>query len=55
MLYGRTDSKGESTKLSIFYGFIDGPEGDLWVNLSPYEKDRIVPEGFGQTTWAVIF
>ena len=25
------------------------PEGDLWVNLSPYEKDRIVPEALGQT------
>jgi hypothetical protein len=21
----------------------------MWVNLSPYEKDRIVPESFGQT------
>ncbi len=25
------------------------PEKDLWVNLSPYEKDRIVPEALGQT------
>ncbi|MBF0504917.1 MAG: ankyrin repeat domain-containing protein [Candidatus Omnitrophica bacterium] len=25
------------------------PEGDLWVNLSPYEKERIVPEALGQT------
>ena len=25
------------------------PEGDLWVNLSPYEKDRMVPEALGQT------
>ena len=25
------------------------PEKDLWVNLSPYEKDRIVPQEFGQT------
>src|SRR6202453_1815454 len=25
------------------------PEGDLWVNLSPYEKNRIVPEALGQT------
>ncbi len=24
-------------------------EKDLWVNLSPYEKDRIIPEAFGQT------
>jgi len=25
------------------------PEGDLWVNLSPYEKNRMVPEALGQT------
>ncbi len=25
------------------------PQGDLWVNLSPYEKDRIIPEALGQT------
>ena len=25
------------------------PEGDLWVNLSPYEKDRIAPKVLGQT------
>jgi dTDP-4-dehydrorhamnose reductase len=25
------------------------PEEDLWVNLSPYEKNRMVPEALGQT------
>ena len=25
------------------------PEKDLWVNLSPYEKGRVVPESLGQT------
>jgi len=25
------------------------PEGDLWVNLSPYEKNRMVPAALGQT------
>ena len=25
------------------------PEGDLWVNLSPYEKNRMIPEALGQT------
>lgn len=25
------------------------PEGDMWVNLSPYEEDRIVPESLGNT------
>ena len=25
------------------------PEGDLWVNLSPFEKNRMVPAALGQT------
>ncbi len=40
----------EVTKLiKYFLASITTPEKDLWVNLSPYEKDRIVPESFGQT------
>jgi len=42
--------KTESTKLiKYFLASLTIPEKDLWVNLSPYEKDRIVPESFGQT------
>ena len=42
--------KDESTKLiKYFLASLTVPEKDLWVNLSPYEKDRIVPESFGQT------
>ncbi len=42
--------KDESTKLiKYFLASITTPEKDLWVNLSPYEKDRIVPESFGKT------
>ncbi len=42
--------KDESTKLiKYFLASLTTPEKDLWVNLSPYEKDRIVPESFGQT------
>ena len=42
--------KSESAKLiKYFMTSLTIPEKDLWVNLSPYEKDRIVPEGFGQT------
>ncbi|MBF0489767.1 MAG: 50S ribosomal protein L11 methyltransferase [Candidatus Omnitrophica bacterium] len=42
--------KTESTKLiKYFLASLTVPEKDLWVNLSPYEKDRIVPESFGQT------
>ncbi|MBF0489448.1 MAG: hypothetical protein HQL15_02360 [Candidatus Omnitrophica bacterium] len=49
---GMTDEqlKQESTKLiKYFLASITTPEKDMWVNLSPYEKDRIVPESFGQT------
>jgi hypothetical protein len=44
------DLKDESAKLiRYFMASLTVPETDLWVNLSPYEKDRIVPESFGQT------
>ncbi len=40
----------ESKKLiKYFLASLTTPEDDLWVNLSPYEKNRIVPENFGQT------
>ncbi|NTV29597.1 MAG: hypothetical protein HGA80_05910 [Candidatus Omnitrophica bacterium] len=42
--------RSESTHLiKYFLASLTVPEKDLWVNLSPYEKDRIVPEAFGQT------
>jgi len=42
--------KVESGKLiKYFLASLTIPERDLWVNLSPYEKSRIVPESFGQT------
>ncbi len=42
--------KKESTKLiKYFLASLTTPEEELWVNLSPYEKDRIIPKGFGQT------
>ena len=42
--------KDQSTELiKYFLAGLTIPEGDLWVNLSPYEKDRIVPTALGQT------
>ncbi|MFH0753207.1 MAG: hypothetical protein V2A70_01425 [Candidatus Omnitrophota bacterium] len=38
-----------SRLIKYFLAALTVPEKDLWVNLSPYEKDRIVPEAFGQT------
>ncbi|GEM_PF-2135242 len=47
---GNSKLKEESTKLiKYFLAALTVPEDDLWVNLSPYEKDRIIPEAFGQT------
>ncbi|MEI8011341.1 MAG: hypothetical protein WCI27_02515, partial [Candidatus Omnitrophota bacterium] len=43
-------SREESLRLiKYFLAALTVPEKDLWVNLSPYEKDRIVPKVFGQT------
>jgi hypothetical protein len=42
--------KNEAGKLiRYFMASLAVPEKDLWVNLSPYEKDRIVPEALGVT------
>ncbi len=48
-LYGQPlkDEIIRSTK--YFLTCLAVPENDLWVNLSPYEKDRIVPGNFGFT------
>ncbi len=42
--------KAESTKMiKYFLAAMTVPEKELWVNLSPYEKDRIIANGLGQT------
>ncbi len=47
---GDPELKQEATTLiKYFLASLTIPEKDLWVNLSPYEKNRIVPESFGQT------
>jgi hypothetical protein len=35
--------------IKYFLASLTIPEKDLWVNLSPYEKNRIIPQSFGQT------
>ncbi len=45
-----TKLKEDSTRLiKYFLASLTIPEVDLWVNLSPYEKDRIIPNSFGLT------
>ncbi len=42
--------RSESNKLiRYFLATMTIPEEDLWVNLSPYERDRIIPDEFGKT------
>ncbi|MBF0478323.1 MAG: hypothetical protein HQL26_02470 [Candidatus Omnitrophica bacterium] len=44
------DMKIESERLiKYFLAAVTVPEKDLWVNLSPYEKNRIIPDAFGVT------
>ncbi len=42
--------KQESDRLiKYFLAALTVPEKDLWVNLSPYEKDRMIADNLGQT------
>lgn len=42
--------ESETTQLiKYFLATLTVPDEDLWVNLSPYEKDRIIPNEFGYT------
>ncbi|MBF0489848.1 MAG: hypothetical protein HQL15_04435 [Candidatus Omnitrophica bacterium] len=44
------EKKQEYTKLTkYFLASLAVPDEDQWVNLSPYEKDRIIKEDFGKT------
>src|SRR5580698_5481663 len=43
--------KPEATKLiKYFLAAMTVPEKDLWVNLSPYEKNRMIASNLAQTT-----
>ncbi len=46
--------KEESEKLiKYFLASLTVPEEKLWVNLSPYEKDKIISQEFGTTEMGV--
>ncbi|MDD3375525.1 MAG: hypothetical protein PHY73_07395 [Candidatus Omnitrophica bacterium] len=45
-----TELKSESERLiKYFLAALTIPEDNLWVNLSPYEKDRIIPDSLAST------
>ncbi|MGH7250123.1 MAG: hypothetical protein ACREGC_04045, partial [Minisyncoccia bacterium] len=41
--------EGVQKLIKYFLASLTIPEKDLWVNLSPYEKDRTIPHSFGLT------
>lgn len=47
---GQEELQKESERLiRYFLASLTIPEKELWVNLSPYEKDRIIPESLSRT------
>jgi hypothetical protein len=48
---GRDKGRGVDANrlIKYFLASLTVPEKDLWVNLSPYEEDRIAPESLGPT------
>ncbi len=42
-----------SRLIKYFLASLTVPEKEMWVNLSPYEKDRIIPESFGVTEMGI--
>ncbi len=46
----KADFKEQTERMiRYFLAALTMPEQDLWVNLSPYEKERIIPENFSTT------
>ncbi len=48
-LQGKALETESNRLIKYFLASLTVPEDEMWVNLSPYEKNRIIPAGFGQT------
>ncbi len=48
-LKGKAFNKESLKLIKYFMAALTTPEDQMWVNLSPYEKNRIIPKEFGQT------
>lgn len=46
---GKTLKKEANKLINYFMATLTVPEDEMWVNLSPYEKDRIIADGLGKT------
>jgi hypothetical protein len=50
MELNRDQVKDQGQKLAAYFlASLTTPESQMWVNLSPYEKSRIIPPAFGDT------
>ncbi|MEW5895840.1 MAG: hypothetical protein AB1650_08840 [Candidatus Omnitrophota bacterium] len=48
-LEGETFRKESQKLINYFFATLTVPDDEMWVNLSPYEKDRIIADGLSQT------
>jgi len=48
-LQGETLKKEASKLIKYFMAALTVPKDEMWVNLSPYEKDRIIADGLSKT------
>jgi len=48
-LTGQAFREESKRLIKYFLAGLTVPDKELWVNLSPYEKDRIIPKNFGRT------
>ena len=48
-LQGKAFQNESMRLIKYFLVSLTVPENDMWVNLSPYEKNRIIPDHFGKT------
>jgi CheY-like chemotaxis protein len=48
-LEGESLNKEALKVIKYFFAALTVPQDDMWVNLSPYEGDKMIPEVFGQT------
>ena len=47
--HGHLSKSGVARQIEYFLAALTIPESRQWVNLSPFENDRIIPEEFGRT------
>ena len=48
-LEGEAFRKESEKLINYFLATLTVPDDEMWVNLSPYEKDRIIADGLGTT------